>query len=240
LAPAVPAAGAYKQRMPRGPGQANRAGAAGPTGGQGIAARNSVFGRPGYADPVERLADMEADGVAVEVPCTGSRRRTRRGWWCRTRSRSTTWAWPVSEVERVALGAWSLQMPVFPAEFGQPDYYHERYAPLFSALEASGLPICCHIGLGTSLDELAARDPTPNKGVMVPMTPLMTAEAFGMFIMGGVFERFPALKMVFVEPGLGWVAWWLETVDDMVRRQGWSTDYPHPVTSWPRSRAFVE
>lgn len=304
------AAGAYEQRMSRGTGQANRAGAAGPTGGQGIAARNSVFGRPGYADPVERLADMDADGVAVEVLYSevsafryvsdvedGIAETVRafndalHGFSQADPSRLVvSYQIPihdvglaVSEVERVAaLGARSLQMPVFPAEFGQPDYYHERYAPLFSVIEASGLPICCHIGLRTSLDELAARDPTPNKGVMVPMTPLMTAEAFGMFIMGGVFERFPALKVVFVEPGLGWVAWWLETVDDMVRRQGyvypaitelpstyfhrnvfltfvdeamglqrvrdvlgpsnimWSTDYPHPVTSWPRSRAVVD
>ena len=97
-----------------------------------------------------------------------------------------------------------------------------------------------------------------------------------MFIMGGVFERFPKLKVVFVEPGLGWVDWWLYIVDDLQARQGyefpaitkppsyyfhqnvfltfidepnayrlaterlgvdnimWSSDYPHPVTSWPR------
>ena len=148
-------------------------------------------------------------------------------------------------------------------------------------IERTGLPICCHIGLKTSLEELAKRDPTPNMGIMVPVTPLMTAEAFGMWIMGGVFERFPGLKVVFVEPGLTWVAWWLDTVDSMVVRQGyqypaitelpsayfhrnvyltfidegmglhrvrdvlgvenllWSTDFPHPVTSWPNSRAVV-
>jgi predicted TIM-barrel fold metal-dependent hydrolase len=117
---------------------------------------------------------------------------------------------------------------------------------------------------------------------MVPLTPLMTAEALGMWIMGGVFERFPTLKVVFVEPGLGWVPWWLETVDDMATRQGyqfpaiselpsfyfhrnvyltfidehygleraldllgpsnvmWSSDFPHPVTSFPRSREVVD
>ena len=47
------------------------------------------------------------------------------------------------------------------------------------------------------------------------------ARRSGMWIMGGVFERFPDLKVVFVEPGVGWVAWWLYIVDDMVLRQGY-------------------
>jgi len=189
----------------------------------------------------------------------------------------------ITEVERVAArGGRSLQLPVFPAEFGLPDYHDDRYGPLFSAIEQTELPICCHIGLNTSLDDLSRRDPTPQKGIMVAMTALTTGEAFGMWILTGVLARHPELKIVFVEPGLAWVAWWLHVVDDMVLRQGyefpeltelpstyfhknvhltfieedfslellrhkigvrnimWSSDYPHPVTSWPESRRIVE
>jgi predicted TIM-barrel fold metal-dependent hydrolase len=189
----------------------------------------------------------------------------------------------VSEVQRVAgRGGKSLQLPVFPGEFGLPDYYDDRYQPLFRAIEETGLPVCCHIGLNTSLDDLSRRDPTPQKGIMVAMTPLTTGEAFGMWILTGVLARHPDLKIVFVEPGLAWVAWWLHVVDDMTLRQGyqfpklselpstyfhrnvhltfveedfslehlrhkigihnimWSSDYPHPVTSWPHSKEVVE
>ena len=177
-----------------------------------------------------------------------------------------------------AQGCKSLQLPVYPAELGLPDYWDTRYDPLWAAISETGLPICCHIGINTSLENLAKRDPTPQKGIFVPLVGLTTAEAFGMWIMGGVFERFPDLKVVFVEPGLGWVSWWLYIVDDMATRQGyeypaitglpsenfrrnvfltfidepdairhahdrlgienilWSSDYPHPVSSWPHSQ----
>jgi predicted TIM-barrel fold metal-dependent hydrolase len=275
-----------------------------------IAASNSVFTRAGYWDPAERLKDMDTDGVSVEViysevsafrylsDVTEGLAETVRAFNDTLHDFASvdpsrlivSYQIPVhdidiavAEVDRVVeIGGKSLQLPVFPAELGLPDYYDDRYEPLFSAIQSSGLPICCHIGLKTTLDDVARRDPTPNKGVMVPLTPLMTAEAFGMWILGGVLERFPALKLVFVEPGLGWVPWWLETVDDMATRQGykfpaiselpsvyfhrnvyltfidehyglerardllgtgnimWSTDFPHPVTSWPQSREIVQ
>jgi len=113
------------------------------------------------------------------------------------------------------------------------------------------------------------------------LTGLFTAEAFGMWMLSGALVRFPELKLVFVEPGVGWVAWYLYIIDDMATRQQydfpaiselpsfyfhrnlhltyiddpdaiqllrhrvgvrnimWSSDYPHPVSSWPRSRELV-
>ncbi|HWG23283.1 amidohydrolase family protein [Actinospica sp.] len=303
------ASGSYEATMRRGAGAANRAGAT-QRKDERIAASNAVFNRPSYWDPVERLKDMDADGVEVEVLYSevsafrylsnvkGGFSESVQAFnralhdFAQTDPKRLIVSYQipihdidlaVAEVKRVAaLGAKSLQLPVFPSELGQPDYYDRRYDPLFALIEETGLPICCHIGLKTTLSELAERDPTPNKGIMVPVTPLMTAEAFGMWIMGGPLERFPRLKVVFVEPGVAWVAWWLETVDDMVKRQGykfpeikelpshyfhrniyltfideslglhrmrdvigvdnimWSTDFPHPVTSWPNSRKIVE
>ena len=210
---------------------------------------NAVFKRPGYGDPRERLRDMDQDGVEVEVLYsevsafryipdlkTGADEATRAfndaldEFASVDRQRlCVSYQIPihdidfaVSEVERIAgRGGRSLQLPVFPAEFGLPDYYDDRYDRLFSAIEDTGLPVCCHIGLNTSLDGLSRRDPTPQKGVMVLMTPLSTAEAFGMWILTGLLARHPKLKLVFVEPGLAWVAWWLHSADDMVRRQGY-------------------
>lgn len=296
---------AFGARMAKGAGAANAAGAA-----MKAAEKNSAFTRPGYHDPIERLKDMDQDGVEAEVLYSEVSAFRYLGEMREGADESVrafndvlaAFAEPdpkrlivsyqipiydidvaVAELGRVlAMNAKSLQLPVFPSELGLPEYFDERYDPLFARIQESGLPICCHIGLNTNLDDLMRRDPTPNKGVMVPVTGLLTAEAFGMWIMGGVLERFPGLKLVFVEPGLGWVPWWINLADDMATRQGysfpaitelpsfyfhrnvhltfieetiaiqrlrdligvenilWSTDFPHPVTSWPNSRQIIE
>lgn len=266
--------------------------------------------RPGHTDPVERLADMDSDGVDAEVCyCEVSAFRylylMKDGFDAATRAfNDAMWAFgshdpkrlvvnaqipihdidaAVREVQRVAdLGFKSLQLPVFPTELGVPDYYHERYTPLWATIQELDLPICCHIGFNANLVDLMERDPTPMCGIFVPVVGLSAGEALGMWVLTGILERFPNLKVVFVEPGLGWVAWWLALVDDMVTRQHyefpglreipsfyfrrnvsltyieepdaiqllrhrigvesicWSSDYPHPVSSWPRSRQIVE
>ncbi len=289
--------------------QNGEAGADGP-GGPNIYTRHAAAGRAGHSDAQERLKDMDTDGVAVSSSyCEVSAFRylylIKHGWKESTRAFNTALAeWASADPERLVVsyqipihdidaavdevrwvaagGGKSLQLPVFPNELGLPDYWDARYDPLWAIIQETGLPICLHIGLNTALDDLARRDPTPQRGIFVPMTPLSAGEQFGMWVMGGVFERFPGLKVVFVEPGIGWVAWWLTTVDDMATRQGyefpaikelpsfyfrrnvcltfidephvirhahetlgirnvmWSSDYPHPVSSWPHSHKIVD
>ena len=268
-----------------------------------------ALGRPGCHDPVERLKDMDLDGVQTEVMyCELSAYRylymMDRGSFEATRAFNDTLrefsatdpsrlvvsyqipindvAFAAQEVQRLAgEGARSLQLPVFPREVGMPDYWDPVYDPLWSAVQETGLPMCFHIGLNTALDDMARRDPTPNLAATIPCIPPSTTEALGMWLLTGVLERFPELKIVFVESGLGWVAWYLYFVDDMVQWQGyeypnlkelpswyfhrnvyltfikepdavqflrhrlgtenlmWSTDYPHPPTTWPESRSIV-
>jgi uncharacterized protein len=278
--------------------------------GMGTGRRHAANGRPGHTNAKERLADMDADGVeASSTYCEVSAFRylylIKDGWKESTRAFNTTLAEfasadprrlvvsfqiPIHDIDAAvdevrwaaSIGCKSLQLPVFPAELGLADYWDTRYDPLWAAIQDVDLPICCHIGMNTALDDLARRDPTPQKGIFVPMVALSAAEPLGMWIMGGVFERFRDLRVVFVEPGLGWVSWWLYIADDLMARQGydfpaitnppshyfrrnvfltfidepdalrhahdrlgvenvmWSSDYPHPVSSWPRSRATVD
>jgi predicted TIM-barrel fold metal-dependent hydrolase len=174
------AAGGYEARMSKGTGAANRAGAQMQRTEQKqraeqIAASNAVFSRPGYWNPVERLKDMDTDGVEAEVlysevsafryisdvkdGVTESVQAFNNAMheFGQTDPKRLIVSYQIpihdielamAEVKRVAaLGAKSLQLAVFPAELGQLDYYDERYDPLFSLIEEIGLPICCHIGL---------------------------------------------------------------------------------------------
>jgi predicted TIM-barrel fold metal-dependent hydrolase len=267
-------------------------------------------GRPGHTDAKARLTDMDQDGVEASVTyCEVSAFRylymIKNGWKESTRAFNTALSdfaaadpdrlivssqIPIHDIDAAveevkwsaANGCKSLQLPVFPAELGVPDYWDRRYDPLWAAIQDADLPICCHIGMNTGLEGLARRDPSPQKGIFVPMVALSAAEAMGMWLLTGIFERFPRLKVVFVEPGVGWVAWWLALVDDMAARQGyefpglkkapseyfrqnvfltfidephvvrhahdilginnvmWSSDYPHPVSSWPNSQRIAE
>jgi uncharacterized protein len=282
------------------------------TGGDPMSYRRThpAHGRPGHTDPVERLRDMDTDGVdASSSYCEVSAFRylymIENGWQESTRAFNralaefasadpsrliVSYQIPIHDIDAAvkevrwaaAEGCKSLQLPVFPAELGLPDYWDRRYDPLWAAIQDADLPICCHIGLNTQLEDLAQRDPTPQRGVFVPMTALSTGEALGMWVLTGVLERFPQLKVIFVEPGIGWVSWWLYIVDDMTTRQGyefpglkqlpshyfrqnihltfidepdvirqaherlgihnvmWSSDYPHPVSSWPNSKPIIE
>ena len=167
----------------------------------GTEIQHASWSRPGHADPHERLATWTSTAstsrsLYCEVSayrylylledrrarrrharsttrCTTSRPPTRRGLIVRTRCRSTTSTSPSTRSHASpAMGGKSLQLPVFPAELGQPDYFHERYDRMWAAISRRGLPICCHIGLNTALDQLADRDPTPRLAWTLSCMPL--------------------------------------------------------------------
>ena len=295
-------AGFESRVLAQGTGKSNREGL--------LEYNHPAFGRPGSYDPIERLKDMDTDGIDCEVLyCEVSAFRylylMEEGMKSATRAFNDSLAefeaadpsrlvvsyqvpvhdidFAIQEVERLAAkGARSLQLPLFPNELGLPDYPDDRYERLWELLDDVGVPLCFHVGINTSLDELASRDPTEHGGVWKPMVALSTAQAFGFWIMTGLLERHKSLRLVFVESGVGWVPWYLDMLDDFVTRQQrtfpdivdlpseyfhrnihltfidepdtvqllrsrvgvenlmWSTDYPHPVSSWPDSRSIIE
>src|SRR3984957_5937416 len=267
-----------------------------------------AFRDPGYHDPVARLAAMDRDGVDAEVIYSEVSAFRAYGLvpgdW-KPISRAFTdhleefaahdpkrlvvsyqvpiidIPYAVTEVERLAaLGARSVHLPNFPSEVGLPDYHDHVYDPLWGVLSETNVAISHHLGNAPHLYKVFQRDPTPQSGIFTSLPAFALAEVIAWWILTGTLERFPKLKIVFVEPGLYWVAGFLASLDrkadgpydfpgmklkpsDYFRRNMavtfmddefglrqrhdlgvenilWSTDFPHPATTWPNSQSTVE
>ncbi|MEY2589114.1 MAG: hypothetical protein QOJ67_1098 [Acidimicrobiaceae bacterium] len=263
---------------------------------------------PGYAEPHARLEAMDRDGVDAEVlysEVSAFRHYPlmREGWREASEAFNRVLLdfasvdparlvpayqvplididFAVAQVDKLAAaGARAVHIPTFPAEVGLPEYHDERYDPVWARLSENGMSISQHLGLVKSLFELLRRDPTPQKAIFTSQPAMRLAETIGFWILPGVLARFPGLKIVLVEPSLGWVPYYLDVLDSMaagpydfpalddkpssyferqmyltfvddprglehrhdlgVERIMWSTDFPHPATSWPTSQAVVE
>jgi len=121
----------------------------------------------------------------------------------------------VKEVERMAArGATCVQITPFPAEHGLPDVQDTRYDKLWGAISEAGLTILNHLEVPKYLWSIFGRDPTPQKGIFTGMPGMIMAEPIAFWILTGTLERFPKLKVILVEPGLGWLPFFFEVVMD--------------------------
>ncbi|MFD0690682.1 amidohydrolase family protein [Actinomadura fibrosa] len=108
---------------------------------------------------------------------------------------------------------------MIPTKWGAlPSYNDPVYDPVWAAAAATGLPVHTHSGVGPDEDDY---------GITPGLIAIYTTEAYWWaarplwaLILGGVFERHPALKYVIAENG----AWW---VPDIISRMDskWEGDH---------------
>ncbi len=125
----------------------------------------------------------------------------------------------VAEVERcVPLGHRAVLFTGEPQRFGLPFLGDRHWDPLWAVAQEAGVPIQFHIGSGDTGSTFAP----PRIGVngTAATYALSSVELFlknGMqvadLLLSGVLPRFPALKFVSVESGIGWIPFVLEAVD---------------------------
>ena len=125
----------------------------------------------------------------------------------------------VSEVRRcAALGHKGILFTGEPHAFGQPVLGDPHWNPLWEVACELDLPISFHIGSG-NMEGGLNRDKLRLYGKMATFTEL-SVEFFmrnGIqltdLLMSGVLARYPAIKFVSVESGIGWIPFLLEALD---------------------------
>jgi predicted TIM-barrel fold metal-dependent hydrolase len=116
-----------------------------------------------------------------------------------------------ASVERCRqLGAHALMIPIKPGDDvnGAPIFYNDaKMDTLWEAIADSGIPLCFHIGENVPTSSPGAA----GTAVLVQMQGFR--QIWGPLTFAGVFDRFAALKVVFVEGGISWVASMLHDAD---------------------------
>jgi predicted TIM-barrel fold metal-dependent hydrolase len=207
-----------------------------PGAGNGKQSHESGFAAGG-ADPDARLRDMAHDGVVAEViyPTFGlfidmipaadlqmACARVYNDWLAETFLHRTDVFIPsavvplrdvasaATELERVvALGFRTATIPTTPPE-GTP-YNQQVFDPLWRIASGARLPLSLHTGTGA----LPQHERGPGGAVInYVKVGLLSAETLSYFAASGVLERFPELRLVFVETGGGWLAYCCERMDE--------------------------
>jgi predicted TIM-barrel fold metal-dependent hydrolase len=115
----------------------------------------------------------------------------------------------IADLQRIkALGLRGVMMPGNPAV---ADYDDPMYAPFYEAAVDLGLPLSFHI--------LTSRDDALGRLVRGPKLNGFLAiirgcqDILGTFVLGGVFERHPRLRVISVEADAGWVPHYMYRMD---------------------------
>ncbi len=103
---------------------------------------------------------------------------------------------------------------------------HPYFNPLYAAAQDTDLPICFHGG--TDRPPFApGRADVGNNMFMMHLTghAWHQMRAMAAVVGGGLFERYPRLRIGFFEGGISWVPWWAERMDG--HYQHFSSHTPH-------------
>ncbi len=202
-------------------------------GGEANEPRRSAGG----ADADARLADMALDGVVAEViyPTFGlfidmvpapdlqmACAQVYNDWCAETFLHRPDVFIPAAvvpvrdvasakaELERVAgLGYKAAMIPTSPPA-GVP-YNSPEYDPLWQVAVDARIPLSLHTGTGA----LPQVERGPGGAVInYAKVGLLSADTLCYFAASGVLERFPELRLVFVETGAGWLAYCCERMDE--------------------------
>jgi predicted TIM-barrel fold metal-dependent hydrolase len=195
--------------------------------------------RPGAWDPKARIADQDRDGIAAEVVYPGwlqlfnmpdhelrvACMRVYNDWlaeFCAAVPGRLVGAaqlplakgamdLAIAEARRAReIGLGTVMLP----QIADLAYDQPEYEPLWAALEELGLPVSIHISTGGASPAFkGAAYGTSTNSINTTRSKTGVGSAAIELIWGGVPQRYPKLKFVMTEGGIGWIAFTMRFMD---------------------------
>ena len=207
--------------------------------GQPEGIRGSML-HPGVSDPMARLRDMDAEGIDIAVvfgnlpeltlaavrdkALAAAMARAYNDWvadYCKADPRRLK---AVAKLAMQDVGASVAELRRATQELGLvaamlatnvcgKDLDHPDFLPIFAEAERLGVPLAIHGAPSTG--SFAGADRFENyfytHSVAHPFEQMISLMCV---VCGGILERFPKLRVAFLESGIGWVPYWLERLDE--------------------------
>lgn len=125
----------------------------------------------------------------------------------------------VTEVRRVAeLGARGINMCSEPSDLGGPDLAQAAWDPFWEVCAALHMPVHFHIGASVSAKSWhntswASHSNDTKLAIGGAMQFIGNSQVAINFLVSGIFDRHPALQVVLVECGIGWIPFLCEAIE---------------------------
>ena len=126
----------------------------------------------------------------------------------------------IAEVGRAAAnGLRGVNMCSDPQARGLPDLGTRDWDPFWAACAEHDMPVNFHIGASDTSLTWFGTSPWPSQdderklAIGSAMMYLSNARILANLVFSGVFERFPTVQFVSVESGIGWIPFFLESLD---------------------------
>jgi predicted TIM-barrel fold metal-dependent hydrolase len=128
-----------------------------------------------------------------------------------------------AEIERnVARGLKAVAMPEETSNLGLPSYYDSYWDPVWAVCEAARMPVCMHIG-SSGWKPIMPAGASETLAIALGFVPTVTHAVAMAF--GPVPRKFPEIRLVYSEGGIGWVPVTLERADSRYElHHSWSGD----------------
>jgi uncharacterized protein len=129
----------------------------------------------------------------------------------------------------IALGHRAVNFCNQPQDYGQPSLSDRHWDPIWATAQEANLSVSFHVGggsMGTMFEDTAKMGWMTNFSRVSSLIFLDNMRCMAELIFGGVCHRFPRLRFVSVESGIGWIPGALEAFDWQWRNGGVGMEHP--------------